>query len=255
MSIQNVYAGDLTTAFRTISDLIERYPFVGIDTEFPGFHEDVEYLALKLNRPFLSSYATAYARFKLNIDSKHLIQLGITLSDADGVLPKPVSTWQFNFLFDEKTDLSQESSLALLREHQIDFARHKTHGIHPMAFSYELVTSGLVFNKNLTYICFHGASDFGYLVKCVTCTDLPHTLGDFRNVVENLFPNVYDLKHCYAWPSSLAAMASESGVYREGIQHQAGSDSWVTLQVFIKQWKQKGYPKATDNQLIVGLED
>jgi CCR4-NOT transcription complex subunit 7/8 len=32
------------------------------------------------------------------------IQIGITLSDENGKLPEPVSTWQFNFNFDIDND-------------------------------------------------------------------------------------------------------------------------------------------------------
>lgn len=37
-----------------------------------------------------------YQMVKVNVDNLKVIQIGITLSDAFGNLPKGISTWQFN---------------------------------------------------------------------------------------------------------------------------------------------------------------
>ena len=37
---------------------------------------------------------------KVNVDNLKLIQIGITISDHHGNLPKGVTTWQFNMYFD-----------------------------------------------------------------------------------------------------------------------------------------------------------
>jgi CCR4-NOT transcription complex subunit 7/8 len=39
---------------------------------------------------------------RLNVDNLKLIQIGITLSDYNGNLPRSVTTWQFNLEFDER---------------------------------------------------------------------------------------------------------------------------------------------------------
>jgi len=41
---------------------------------------------------------------KKNIDMTKIIQLGITLADENGNMPLPVSTWQFNFDFNEEKE-------------------------------------------------------------------------------------------------------------------------------------------------------
>lgn len=229
----DVYASDLTKAMDEISTLLVDYPIVAIDTEFPGYFDNHAQLSLLTQRQFLSNHASSYAIYKLNIDSLQLIQLGISLSNSAGETPKPHSTWQFNMLFDDTTPLSSGSSMNLLREHNIDFARLKNDGIHPVALSYELQTSGLVYNRNLTYVCFHGSCDFGYLAKAVTCNDLPYTKRDFDDLLYILFPGkLYDLKHCGLWSGSLESLAVSNGVRWQGHQHQAGSDALVTLKTF-----------------------
>lgn len=121
----------------------------------------------------------------------------------------------------------------LLREHGIDFPRLSRDGIHPVAFSYEIQISGLIYNRSLTYVCFHGSSDFGYLTKAVTCNDLPYSKKDFDELLRILFPGkLYDLKHCGSWSGSLESLAGSYGVRWQGFQHQAGSDALVTLRTF-----------------------
>lgn len=51
---------------------------------------------------------------KRNVDKLKIIQLGITLSDAKGRLPSPVSTWQFNFDFNEDLDAKDDKSIQML---------------------------------------------------------------------------------------------------------------------------------------------
>jgi CCR4-NOT transcription complex subunit 7/8 len=64
-----------------------------------------------------------------NTSRLKLIQLGITLADADGVFPQPVCTWQFNFRFDKKTDQYNKKSIDLLTEAGINFDRLVESGI------------------------------------------------------------------------------------------------------------------------------
>jgi len=72
--------------------LIQRYPYVAMDTEFPGI----------VARPigtFKGSSDYHYQTLRCNVDLLKLIQLGITLCDEQGNLPPEVSTFQFNFKF------------------------------------------------------------------------------------------------------------------------------------------------------------
>jgi hypothetical protein len=46
-------------------------------------------------------------------------------------MPLPISTWQFNFDFDEDKEPKEASSFDLLIKSGIDFALIKAHGIAP----------------------------------------------------------------------------------------------------------------------------
>lgn len=62
------------------------------DTEFPGV----------VARPigsFRGSSDYHYQTLRCNVDLLRIIQLGLTLADAQGELPPGVCTWQFNFKF------------------------------------------------------------------------------------------------------------------------------------------------------------
>jgi len=60
-----------------------------------------------------------------------------------------------------------------LRTSGIDFNLLEQHGIDPIYLGEKLTTSGLFFNENLTWICFHGASDMGYMYKILTNDKMP----------------------------------------------------------------------------------
>lgn len=99
--------------------------------------------------------------------------------------------------------------------------------------------SGLVLNDDVRWICFHGAYDFGYLVKTLCSRNLPPKEADFFYLLHKYFPFVYDLKvllrnvHCIKG-GGLQALATALGVDRVGMNHQAGSDALLTGNVFFK---------------------
>lgn len=67
---------------------------------------------------------------KVNVDATKVIQLGLTLSNANGNLPhlgtNSCYAWQFNFRdFDVDKDLSNPASLELLKQQGIDFSKNK----------------------------------------------------------------------------------------------------------------------------------
>lgn len=80
-----------------MSALIDDYPYLAMDTEFPGVVvEDIQQVQNEQHRE--------YRRIKANVDILKIIQIGITLADEDGKMPTPISTWQFNFDFDIDSD-------------------------------------------------------------------------------------------------------------------------------------------------------
>lgn len=250
--ILDVYTSGLTKAFRTITELLPRYPIVAIDTEFPGFFDDQE---LSSSGHRYASSEAAYARIKASVDATKLIQLGISISDHTGRMPEPFSAWQFNLQFDLKTDLSTSSAIALLEENGLDFARHRTDGIDPKLFSAELLTSGFCQQRNMVCICFHGSYDFAYVVRALLSSALPPSASEFHESLHQLLPGpIYDLKTCYSWHGSLAGLASDLGVGWVGMHHQAGSDAYTTLRAFHELAQKYGFPPASFSHALYGLD-
>ena len=92
---------------------------------------------------------------KGNCDNLKLIQVGISLSNEHGDLPKGQTyAWQFNLEFDEKGEQSRISSMELMREAGLDCAKHKQEGMPHTLFAEYLITSGLVLNQRCHWITF-----------------------------------------------------------------------------------------------------
>ena len=98
------------------------------------------------------------------------------------------------------------------------------------------MTSGLVLNDEVYFISFHGCYDFAYLLKILTNVNLPDTDQKFFETLKTYFPNFYDIRYLVRlydhYRGSLQRLANELDVSRYGTQHQAGSDSIVTKEVF-----------------------
>ncbi|KAM7273763.1 hypothetical protein ACFE04_028427 [Oxalis oulophora] len=213
-----------------------------MDTEFPGtIYQSVN---LTTTNYYLSSF-DQYMIMKSNVDSLNLIQVGFTLSDSQGNLPQLDTQnqyiWEFNFKdFDVNRDDHAPDSIALLRKQGIDFDKNKDEGIDSKEFAELMMSSGLVCNEYVSWVTFHSAYDFGYLVKILTRRYLPDEMSGFLGVMEVFFgKNVYDLKHmirfCDNLYGGLERVAKTLKVDRTvGKCHQAGSDSLLTWQAFQK---------------------
>jgi CCR4-NOT transcription complex subunit 7/8 len=178
---------------------------------------------------------------------------------AGGVVQIP-TTWQFNFKFSLKEDMYSEMSIEALRQAAVDFARLEIEGIDPFQFGALLVSSGLVCDEDVYWISFHGGYDFGYLTKVLVLLPLPDDEVAFDSIMKKFFPSIYDVKYLmkqaikhqsmgqvtpldpattdilnkFNNSGGLEALADSLKIKRQGLAHQAGSDSLLTGKVFFK---------------------
>ncbi|CAM9124836.1 unnamed protein product, partial [Ectocarpus sp. 12 AP-2014] len=231
VEIRNVWADNLETEMVIIRDLVEDYPYVAMDTEFPGV---VARPVGDFNQPDFQ-----YQTLRCNVDMLKMIQLGLSFANEKGELPEDgCCTWQFNFAFNLSEDMYAHDSIQLLKNSGIDFQGHERRGIDLQDFGELLMTSGLVLLPNVTWLSFHSGYDFGYLIKLLTCSNLPTQESDFFDLLQLYFPKIYDIKYLVSsqdgFHGGLNKLADDLKVERIGPMHQAGSDSLLTEQVFLK---------------------
>jgi len=226
--IIEVYQDNFIKEIKRIGKYLRQYPYVGMDTEFPG----VYYPCNSQNSDFY------YQFIKTNVDQLKLIQLGITLTNSKGEQPPNTTTWQFNLEFDLDKEVYSSESISLLQKCGINFNKLKTDGIPHKLFAEYLTVSGLVLNENIIWISFNGFSDFAYLLKLLTGELLPNTTNEFLDLMRIYFPNVYDIKYLIngneLYKGGLNKLSNELNIERKGEVHQAGSDSIITSEVFFK---------------------
>jgi len=229
--IRDVWATNLEIEMQKIRAVIDSYPYVAMDTEFPGV----------VARPigaFKTSSDYHYQTMRCNVDLLKIIQVGLTLANEDGNQPDECGTWQFNFKFNIDDDMYAPESIDLLQKSGIDFQQHAEYGILPNDFAELMITSGLVLSHDTKWISFHSGYDFGYFIKLLTAESLPTTEDAFFSLLHMWFPTIYDIKFlmrsCKQLKGGLQDVADDLGVIRHGASHQAGSDSLLTSQTFFK---------------------
>ncbi|KAA8540538.1 hypothetical protein F0562_024543 [Nyssa sinensis] len=236
IQIREVWNDNLEEEFALIREIVDDFPYIAMDTEFPG-------IVLRPVGNFKNNNDFHYQTLKDNVDMLKLIQLGLTLSDEEGNLPTCGSDnyciWQFNFCeFNVNEDVYANDSIELLRQSGIDFKKNNEKGIHAQRFGELLMSSGIVLNDSVYWVTFHSGYDFGYLLKLLTCHNLPDTQAGFFALINTYFPTIYDIKHlmkfCNSLHGGLNKLAELLEVERVGVCHQAGSDSLLTTCTFRK---------------------
>ncbi|PVF99162.1 CAF1-domain-containing protein [Serendipita vermifera] len=186
-AIRDVWNNNLEESMRELRRLVDTYPYVAIDCEFPAV------VARPIGK-FKTSTDYHYQTMRCNVEFLRLIQLGITLVNDVGEVAQECM-WQFNFYFNTDEDTYEPASIDALSKAGLDFTRHRTHGIQPNDFAELMITSGLVLSDETTWISYHGAYDFGYLLRILTGAPLPLTEEEFFGVLQIWFPSLYDIKY------------------------------------------------------------
>lgn len=236
VQIRDVWADNLEEEFDLIREIVDDYPYLAMDTEFPG-------IVVRPLGVFKSTAEFHYQTLRANVNMLKLIQLGLTFSDENGELPRcgtdSCCVWQFNFReFSLRDDVYAQDSIELLRRSGMDFRKNEERGIDAQTFGELLMSSGIVLNENVHWITFHSGYDFGYLLKLLTCQNLPILEPEFFSLLRIYFPTLYDIKYlmkfCANLHGGLNRLAETLEVERFGVSHQAGSDSLVTSCAFRK---------------------
>ncbi|KAL0207738.1 hypothetical protein P9112_012366 [Eukaryota sp. TZLM1-RC] len=234
--IQDVWTDNLEAEMGHICNIVHRYPYIAMDTEFPG-------VVVRPDRHIQDDHEQMrkyqYDLLEGNVNKLKIIQLGLTFCDSDGNLPdEGPCTWQFNFHFDLDQDMYHEESIKLLQFAGIDFEDHKTRGISVDVFGAFLIESGLVLNPLVKWVAFHSCYDFAYLLRILIGKKIPKSEKEFFVTLKRYFPGIYDVKwmmQLLNFPQfGLSRLADELAVNRVGPTHQAGSDSLLTSTVFFR---------------------
>jgi len=233
--IKEVYYENFVEEIKILSSLLDKYNYIAMDTEFPGF----------VYQSTMNGKDSYYRTIKTNVDKLKLIQVGITIRDAIGNSPPPpyTGTWQFNLKFDLNSDQFSNESIALLTNSGINFDFLESIGIPFELFGEYLISSGLIANEDLHWVSFHGVYDFAYFLKYSTNLALPENELNFFDTLELYFPNYYDIRYLVRFNDefrgSLSKLGQELNISRIGTTHQAGSDSLITSEIFFR--LRKGY--------------
>jgi len=243
LQIREVWADNVDREFKLIRAAIEHFPYVSMDTEFPGvIHRPAKH-------PAAMTPTERYALIKANVDALHLIQVGLTFAASPSA--PPAVAFQVNLReFDPRLHRHAPDSIALL-------AAHRARGVSARAFAALLMSSGLVCNPEVAWVTFHSAYDFAYLVRILMGRKLPRSLPEFLKYVRVYFgPEVYDVKHmmrsCGLFGGLERAAAALQVQRAAGRCHQAASDSVLTWDTF-RQMKRLYFAKEGSLQLCAGV--
>ena len=93
-----------------------------------------------------------------------------------------------------RDDMFAQDSIDMLKASGIDFDKFYKDGIDTVQFGELMMMSGLVLTDDVKWLSFHSGYDFGYLLKTLTCQDLPSDEGSFMELLHLFFPCIFDIK-------------------------------------------------------------
>ncbi|PPD81714.1 hypothetical protein GOBAR_DD21339 [Gossypium barbadense] len=137
--VREVFADNLEYEFMLIQSALNNYPFVSMDTEFPGTIFKPDKNIVQLGNPEIN-----YRFMKVNVDALKIIQLGLTLSDSE--------------------DWYDKESIELLKRQSIDFTRNKKKILTQHPLPPDLKS----FMRHMTYYFGCRIFDIKYNFKIVT---------------------------------------------------------------------------------------
>ncbi|XP_010932240.1 probable CCR4-associated factor 1 homolog 7 [Elaeis guineensis] len=240
VTIREVWAHNLHGEFARIREIVDDYPHVAVDVEFPGLV--MHHVGATFNSPADNHYQS----LQTNVELLNVIRITITFFDDAGDLPSSPSgggcrcVWQFNFReFDVDADIADPDAVEILRGRGVDFVKLREQGIDGRDFGELLMSSGAVLDDSVEWITSDGGYDIGFLLRILTGRMLPETLEEFFELVNIFFPTLYDVKHLTTFcdddlDGGLVQVAELLGVENVGLCRQAGCDSLLTTRVFRK---------------------
>jgi len=243
LSETDVWAANFRPSVEYMVELVDAgYTYIAFDAEFPG-------CVTSDGHGELARFS--YDNVRKSVNSSSPIQYGFSVYDAYG---RRGATFTFNLKWDRRLEIFNANSIDLLENAGLSMGRHAVDGIDQRIFSNAM--SQLFSRTDISWICFHGAFDFGYLVKGFI-GNLPNCRSEFLAELHDLFPNRVDLKTVSTYRGGLERLASELGVGRTGTNHEAGSDSRLTGDVFFSLLQCNGpqlYHEAVQTGHVFGLE-
>jgi len=122
------------------------------------------------------------------------------------------------------SDTISNTAVKMLQEAGIKFQEHAKRGINSDTFAEYLVASGMLLNDKVKWVCFHGAFDFGYLIRMIHGEKLPDNEEGFNRLLNTLFPAFYDVKYMIKDVDTLktvglSKLGTELSVKRVGTAH------------------------------------
>lgn len=244
--VREVWDNNLNSEFASIRKLISQYNLASISIEFVG----------TIARPignFRSKRDYHYQTMRSNVDLLNPIQIGISLCDYKGNKPENIpSTWQFNLKFDMSKEMVSAESLELFKKSGINFEKHQKNGVDSLEFAHLLIDSGLLLSDEITWLSYHAAYDFGFLINLLMNQLMPNNKEDYEWWIHMYMPNFYDLNllnkfiqdvkkmnqqqksQQQSQQYSLENLSDELGIPRFSIFTTTGGQSLLTLLTFIQ---------------------